>query len=87
MKAKFELKENVHLDIKKKKNVPFTSLKHINDELVRLEKIGVLSKVDDSDRTSPTLYINKKSKEVRFCVDYSTGLIDALKNYHNPLRS
>ena len=33
MKAKFEVKENVQLVFKKKKNVPFASLKQINDEL------------------------------------------------------
>ena len=40
MKAKFELKENVQQVFKKKRNVPFASLKQINDELDRLEKSG-----------------------------------------------
>ena len=41
--------------------------------------MDILSKVDDSDWTSPTVYMKKKSK------DFSTGLNDALKSYHYPL--
>ena len=46
--------------------------------------MGVLSKVDNSDWASPTGYIKKKSKEIRVCADFSTGLYDTLKNYHDP---
>ena len=42
-----------------KRNVPFTSLKQINDGLDRLEKMGVLSKVDYSNWASPTVYVKK----------------------------
>ena len=49
MKAKFELNENLQLVFKKKRNIPFASLKQINNELERLEKMGVLSKVDNYD--------------------------------------
>ena len=68
----------------KKRHVPFASLKQINDNLERLEKVGVLSKVDNSDRTS-TLYINKKSLVIRVYADFYPGLNDALKSYHYPL--
>ena len=44
MKAKFKLTENVQSVFKKKGNVPFALLKQINDELDRIEKMGVLSK-------------------------------------------
>ena len=40
MKAKFKLKENILPVFKKKRNV---SLKQINDEFDKLEKIDVLS--------------------------------------------
>ena len=38
MKAKFELKENVQPVFKKKRNVPFASLKQNNNKLDRLQK-------------------------------------------------
>ena len=85
MKAKFNLKENVGPVFKKKSNVPFASLKQINDKLDWLEKMGVLSKVDYSDWASPTVHIKKKSKERCICADFSTGLNNAHKNYHYPL--
>ena len=47
------------------------------------KKMGVLYKVDYSD--SPMVYIKTKSKEIRVWVDFSMGLNDSLKNYHNPL--
>ena len=55
MKDKFELKENVQPVFKKKRKVLFASIKLVNDELDRLEKISVLSKVYYSDWASPTV--------------------------------
>ena len=51
------IRENVDLACKKQRNVPFASLKQINDELDRLEKMGVLSKVDYSEWASPTVCV------------------------------
>ena len=47
--------------------------------------MGVLSKVDSSSGSSPTVYIKKKSKEIRVCADISTGLNDAPKDYYYSL--
>ena len=44
--------------------------------------MGDLSKADYNDWASPTVYIEKKSKEIRVCADFSTDLNDTLKNYH-----
>ena len=45
----------------------------------------MLSKVEFSEWAAPTVYIRKQSKEIRVCVDFSTGLNTALKDYHYPL--
>ena len=84
MKAKFEKKENVLPVFKKKRNVSFASLKKINDEL-KLEKMGVLSKVNCSNWASPTVYIKKKSKEIRVCAVFSMSLNGVRKGYHYSL--
>ena len=67
--------------------MPFALLDQINEELRRLEKKGLLSKVEYSEWASPTIYVNKKSKEILVCGDFSTGLTDALKDYHYDLPS
>ena len=69
---------------KKKQNVPFALLEQINEELDRLVKTWVLSKLE---LAAPTVYVKMKSKEVRVCADFSTGLNAALKNCHCPLPS
>ena len=48
MYFKFELKANIQ-PVFKKKSVPFASLNQIDEELKRLEQIGVLSKVGNSE--------------------------------------
>ena len=49
--------------------------------------MGILSKLVFSEWAAPMVYIRKKSKEIRVCVDFSTGLNAALKDYHYPLPS
>ena len=45
MMAKFELQDDVQPVFNKKRNVPFASLEKINEELDRLVKTEVLSKL------------------------------------------
>ena len=65
--------------------MPFASTEKINQELDRLVNTGILSKEEFNEWAAPTVYIRKKSKEIRVCADFSTGLNAALKDYHNPL--
>ena len=68
-----------------KRNVPFTAVEKIGEELDRLEKAGILSKVISSERAAPTIYVRKKSNQIRICADFSTGFNAVLKDYHYPL--
>ena len=77
-KAKFELKENTRPIFRKKRNVPFTATEEINKELDRLVNMGISSKVEFRKWAASTVYIRKKSKEIRVCADFSTGLNAAL---------
>ena len=85
--AKFKLINNAQPVFKKKGNVPFASLEKINKQLDRLVKNGILSKVEFSQWATPTVYVKKKSKEIRVCTDFSTGLNAVLRDYHYPLPS
>ena len=46
---------------------------------------GIQSKVEFSQWVAPTVYVKKKSKEIRVCADFSTGLKAVLIDYHYPL--
>ena len=67
---------------KKKHNVPFASLEQIKKELERLVKTGVLAKLQYSDWAAPTVYVKKKSKEIRIHTNFSIGLNAALKDFN-----
>ena len=54
-KTKFEVKEYATPVFRLKRSVPFAVLGRINEELERLEKLGVISKVDYSEWTSLTV--------------------------------
>ena len=84
--VKFELKEIVKPVIRTKRKVPFSAVDSINEELEKMEIIGVISKIDYSDWASPTVYI-KENRKIRVCADFSTGLNNCLKDRAYPLQS
>ena len=71
----------------RKRNVPFASLDKINQELDRLENVGILSKTEYNQWVASVVYVKKKSGEIRVCADFSTGLNTALEDFHYPLPS
>ena len=71
----------------RKRNVLFVSLDKINQELDRLENVGILSKTEYNQWAAPVAYVKKKSEEIRVCADFSTGLNTALEDFHYPLSS
>ena len=86
MMAKFELQDDIQPVFKKKQNVLFAS-EQINKELDQLEKTRVVSKLEYSKWAASMVYIKKKSKDIRVCRDFSTGLNAALKDCHYLLPS
>ena len=49
--------------------------------------MGKLSKVEFSEWAAPTVYIRKKTKDIRVYADFYTGLNAAFKDYHYLLPS
>lgn len=82
-----KLKKNVQPIFKKKRSIPFAALEKIDQELERLTRIGVISKTEYSDWAAQAVYVKKNSGEIRVCADFSTGLNDAIEEYHYPLPS
>lgn len=85
IKARFELLDEAKPIFKKPRSVPFASRKKIEEELERLVNTGILTPINYSEWAAPTVYIRKKSKEIRVCADFSTGLNASLKDHHYPL--
>ena len=61
-KATFKIKENLMLIFKPKRKVLFTAKAFISKGLDRFEQIGALTKIDNSEWTSPTVYVKNKMK-------------------------
>ena len=87
-KVKFELKENVKPVFKPNRKVPFVALEPVNEEVERLEKLGVILKINYSDWASPTVFLKEKNlKKLQVCADFSIGVMDCLKDHSYPLLS
>ena len=85
--AELKLKQNMLPVFIRKRNMPFVFLDKINQELDRLENVGILSKTEYSQWAVPVVHLKKKLGEIRVCSDFSTGLNAALKDLHYPLPS
>ena len=84
-KVKFEVKGNATPEFKPKKSVPFAAFDPINKELERLEKLGVIYKVEYSEWASLTVYVKKK-KNNKIRVWANTGrrrLFETTINHHH----
>ena len=76
IKAKFGLKENTRPIFRKKRNVPFAATEEINKELDWLVNMGVLSKVEFSDKLLP-----KQNKLRKTTLAPKKGSTQEKKNY------
>ena len=57
----------------------------VEEDLNRLEKLGVLSKVETSEWATPTVPMRKPNGLVRLCGDYKATIIPYLKVNQYPL--
>ncbi|XP_055604188.1 uncharacterized protein K02A2.6-like [Uranotaenia lowii] len=79
-------KTQIHLHLKPdavpvfrpKRPVAYAIYNTVDDELDRLERIGIISPVDYSDWAAPIVVVRKSNGTIRICGDYSTGLNTAL---------
>jgi hypothetical protein len=57
----------------------------VEKELDRLFNLGVIKHLKHADWLAPVMVVKKADGSTRLCVDYSTGLNDALQLNHHPL--
>lgn len=64
---------------------PFAVQPSIEQELQRLQSIGVISPTTSANCAAPIVAAKKKTGEVRICGDFSTGLNEAIEDHRYPL--
>ena len=70
---------------RKARPVAYASLPSVEKEIERLEKMGVLERVNSSLFAAPIVIVKKQNGTIRLCADYSTGLNAAIEDDTYPL--
>ncbi|BHF78926.1 hypothetical protein SprV_0602204300 [Sparganum proliferum] len=70
---------------KQSRRVPFAVQSSVEAELERLLAKDIIYPTNYSAWAVPVLAVKKLNGQKRLCADYSTGLNDALEDYHYPL--
>ena len=68
-----------------KREVPFAVRPQVEEELSRLESLGIISPVTYSRFAAPVVIVKKPNGKIRICADYSSGLNDALHPHEYPI--
>jgi hypothetical protein len=84
-KATLTLKPNTTPVYRRARPVPYASVPVVDQELDRLLSLGVIKPLRHTDWAAPVMVFKKPYGSARLCVDYSTGLNDALQLHHHPL--
>lgn len=84
--VKFYTKPDTQPIFRHKRPVAYAAIPAIDQELQRLEQLGIITKVDYSDWAAPIVVVKKgNTGKIRICADYSTGLNNALEPNQHPL--
>ncbi|CAH8557945.1 unnamed protein product [Schistosoma intercalatum] len=84
-KALLTLKPEAAPVFRPKRPVPYAALPIVEQELQRLQQMGVIEPVNFSNWAAPIVVVKKSNGSVRLCADYSTGLNEALQSHQYPL--
>nr|XP_049465357.1 uncharacterized protein K02A2.6-like [Anopheles coluzzii] len=82
---KLKLREGVAPIFRPKRPVAHAMESAVDDELNRLEKLGVITPTNFSEWAAPIVVVRKANGQIRICGDYSTGLNSSLCAHEYPL--
>ncbi|XP_055634237.1 uncharacterized protein K02A2.6-like [Toxorhynchites rutilus septentrionalis] len=83
--VKLVLKGDPKPVFKPKRPVAYCMEGVVEDEICRLENLGILKKVDFAEWAAPIVVVRKPNGTVRICADFSTGLNTVLEPNQYPL--
>lgn len=83
--AKVRVQDGAKPRFHKPRPVPYALKEAVGKELERLEKNGIISKVDRSDWAAPIVVVPKKDKSVRICGDYKVTVNQCIQKEDYPL--
>ena len=86
-KAKLHVKENAKPVFHRARPVPYALKAKVEAEIDRLEKQGIISKVNYSEWASPIVTVPKIEEAVRICGDYKVSVNPVLEVDQHPLPS
>ena len=78
-KVHLQLKPQAVPVFRPKRQVAYAVKEHLDSELKKLEREGIISPINFSEWAAPIVIIKKASGNLRICGDYSTGLNDQLE--------
>ena len=84
-KATLRLKPGVCPVFRPKRPVPYAAIQAVDDELERLQQLGVIQPTNYSSWAAPIVVVKKANGNIRICADYSTGLNSSLEDHQYPL--
>lgn len=85
IKAHISLKEGVAPKFYKARPVPFSLQKKVDEELDRLENLGIISKVSHSDWAAPIVPILKPNGSIRICGGFNLTINPCINVEQYPL--
>uniref|UniRef100_A0A1I8C3J1 Reverse transcriptase domain-containing protein n=1 Tax=Meloidogyne hapla TaxID=6305 RepID=A0A1I8C3J1_MELHA len=85
MKAHLHLKPGVKPVFLRPRPVPIGVKEAIEKELNRLSEMGAIKPIEFANWAAPILAIKKANGKTRVCMDYSTGLNNAIELDRHPL--
>ena len=85
VKAKLELKEGATPKFCKARPVPYSLLNAVEEEYDRLEREGIVEKVEFSNWATPMVHIPKTDHSTRSCGDYAITVNPQLHVPHYPI--
>ena len=85
MWARLKVEENCQPSFHKPRQVPYALRPKVEAELTRLEKDGILSKVEYSEWATPIVPVVKRNGSVRVCGDFKVSVNPVLRVEQYPL--
>ncbi|KAK9686619.1 hypothetical protein QE152_g37053 [Popillia japonica] len=80
---KFRIKnDNVQPIFYKPRQVPYALIGKVEDEIARLERLGVIEQVTHSQWGTPVVQISKKDRAIRLCAAYNTTINNAIDTFN-----